>query len=195
MTDELRLIAERLTLDLVSVGVLVAIVLRFRNRSWDFAFACVMLNVTTFSLSFIMNRVPTSLGFGLGLFAIFGILRYRTEAIRIADLTYLFIMIGLAVLHGIDQKSVTLNEVLLLDAALVGVPVMLELLASRRGVRSMKIKYDRTELLPQERADELHADIRERLGLECQQITVTSVDLLRDTADLTVMVNRHEPSR
>ena len=74
----------------------------YRNR--DMAFTYLLFNVITFSLCFLLRKVPIELGFALGLFAVFGILRYRTEPIRTRDLTYLFIVIGLALLISVIKR-------------------------------------------------------------------------------------------
>ena len=92
--------AGRLLIDLAAVLLLVYGIYRRGQASRDFSFTCVMLNLVTFSLVWMMNHVTMDIGFGLGLFAIFGILRYRTEALGIRDLTYLFVAIGLAVVNG-----------------------------------------------------------------------------------------------
>ena len=142
MTELLIGLGWRLTLDLFCVMLLVVSVLRKRNRSWDFAFACIMLNVVTFTLAFLLNQVPMDLGFGLGLFAIFGILRYRTEALRMSDLTYLLIMIALSLVHGLIHEAITLEVILLLDVVLLVVPISLETFAWSKGQSSMEIRYD-----------------------------------------------------
>ena len=103
--------------------------------------------MVTFVLAFLLNQVPMDLGFGLGLFAIFGILRYRTEALRMSDLTYLLIMIALALVHGLMHEAVNLQEILLLDVVLLIVPVCLETFGWRSGQSNMSIRYDRTDLL------------------------------------------------
>ena len=192
MTEMVIALGWRLCLDLVCVGLLVFSVLRQRNRSWDFAFACIMLNVVTFTLSFLLNQVPMDLGFGLGLFAIFGILRYRTEALRMSDLTYLLIMIALALVHGLIHETITLQVILLLDVVLLLVPICLETFGWRQGTQVMDLRYDRTDLLAKEHSEALEADIRDRLGIEYEQLRIRNVDLLRDTADLRLVVRRRD---
>ncbi|TNE88534.1 MAG: DUF4956 domain-containing protein [Deltaproteobacteria bacterium] len=186
-------LALRLALDLACVGLLVRGVYLTYRPSREFAFTHVMLNLVTFSLAYLMNRVPMDIGFGLGLFAIFGILRYRTQALRIADLTYLFVAIGLAVINGIDHASISLGEVLLLDMVAIGMPALLEWSGARDGGRTVTLLYDRIDLLTESRTADLHADLQRRLGVVCSEVRVGPIDLLRDTVELTVVV--HEPRR
>ena len=110
------------------------------------------------------------IGFGLGLFAIFGILRYRTEALRIADLTYLFVAIGLAVINGIDHETITLGEVLLLDGVAIAIPALLEWTSRRDGGRTLTLLYDRIDLLSEAQTEALHLDLQARLGVTCSEV-------------------------
>ena len=71
----------------------------YRDR--DYVFTYFLINLVTFSLAYLLSNVPIELGFALGLFAVFGILRYRTEAIRVRNLTYLFVVIGVALLNAL----------------------------------------------------------------------------------------------
>ena len=189
-SDAFLTLAPRLALDLFCVGLLVRGVYLRYHPSRDFAFTHVMLNLVTFSLAYLMNRVPMDIGFGLGMFAIFGILRYRTEALRISDLTYLFVAIGLAVINGLDHDSISLAEVLLLDVVVIAIPALLEWVGSHDESRTISLLYDRVDLVTESRATELHADLRERLGIICSDVQVGPIDLLRDTVLLTVV---HQP--
>ena len=89
----------------------------YRNR--DMAFTCLLFNVITFALCFLLRKVPIELGFALGLFAVFGILRYRTEPIRTRDLTYLFVVIGLAILNAVANKNISLAELVTINLVIV----------------------------------------------------------------------------
>jgi hypothetical protein len=181
----------QLSLDLVAVTLLVHGVYLRHRTSREFAFTHIMLNLVTFSLTYLMNRVPMDIGFGLGLFAIFGILRYRTQALRIGDLTYLFIAIGIAVINGIDQELISIYEVLLLNAVAIATPAVLEWNASRDGGRTLTLLYDRIDLLNECNERALREDLQRRLGVRCSEVTVGPIDLLRDTVELTLVV--HEP--
>lgn len=188
-TGDLIGLALRLGTNLICILILVRLIYLPRRRSRDFAFTYVMLNLVTFGLAWLMNRVPMDLGFGLGMFAIFGILRYRTEALRIRDLTYLFVGIGLAVVNGIQHESITWPAILFLDSITLGITALLEFTDFRSGQRTVNLVYDRVDLLgPDDRA-ELIADLERRLKQRCVHVDVGTVNLLRDTAELRVIVN------
>jgi len=125
------------------------------------------------------------MGFALGLFAVFGILRYRTEEIRMRDLTYLFIVLGVGILNGVANKKVSFAELIAVNLVIVGVTAVLELTARARGHGSTPILYDKLELLGPGREKELHHDITARIGLPVFRVHVHRVDLLRDAAELT----------
>lgn len=184
--DLLRLLT-RLGLDL---GVTAAIVLLvhyrlYRNR--DFVFTYFVLNVITFSMCALLRKVPTELGFALGLFAVFGILRYRTEEIRMRDLTYLFIVIGLGIINAVANKKISFAELMAVNGAIVGVAAMIEL--APRGGRQLAtpLLYDNLALLQHDRHRDLCQDVGRRTGFEVMTVQVHRVDLLRDAAELTVI--------
>jgi hypothetical protein len=126
------------------------------------------------------------LGFALGLFAVFGMLRYRTEEIRMRDLTYLFIVIGLGILNGVANKKISLAELLAVNGVIVMATALLELYPRGRTERSTPFVYDNLALLRPGREAELLADLRARTGLEVVRVEVQRVDLLRDAAELVV---------
>ena len=178
----------RIVIDLVAVLVLVFAIYRRGQASRDFSFACVMLNLVTFTLVWLMNQVTMDVGLGLGLFAIFGILRYRTEALGIRDLTYLFVAIGIAVVNGLDPERVSLAELAMLDGLCVLGAGLFDLFRRRARSPRVPVVYDKLELLTPSRRDELLGDLRTRLGLDCVSVDVRQVDLLRDTATIDVFL-------
>ena len=145
-----------------------------------------MFNAITFALCFLLRKVPIELGFALGLFAVFGILRYRTEAIRTQDLTYMFVVIGIAILNAVANKKVSLAELLLVNGAIVALTALLERLTFFRADQSRVITYDNMDLIRKNDYAALIADLRDRTGLDVQRVRVGSVNLLRDTAQVVV---------
>lgn len=190
--DLLKLIV-RFCIDLGFIALVVrGVYLRFHPRL-DFAFSCVLLNVMTFAVCMLLRKVPVELGFALGLFGVFGILRYRTDAIGTRDLTYLFVSVGIGMLNAIANKKVSLAEVLFINIAILGTLAFFEqrTRSSRREVRT--VLYDHLALLKPGRSEELIADLRERTGLEVSKYRVEDVDLLRDCARLTLICRTPEP--
>lgn len=182
MTD----LVSRLALDLAFATLLIQLIYFRLYRNRDFAFTYYAFNVITFCLCLLLSRVPTQFGLALALFGVFGILRYRTEQIRIRDLTYLFIVIGLGVLNGLAARHVDLTELLVVNGVIVLMPWLLERETPGDSGRSSPLMYDRLELLRPGNEARLLADLAARTGLPVVRVEVTRYDLLRDAAELTV---------
>lgn len=183
--DFLRLVT-RLSLDLGFVSLVILLVYYRLYKNREYVFTYFIFNLITFSMCMLLRKVPMELGFALGLFAVFGILRYRTEEIRMRDLTYLFIMIGLGIVNGVANKKVSTAELLMVNTAIVGLTALLELPSAARRYGSTPMLYDNLRLLqPQHRA-ELIADIQARTGLDVMRVQVHRIDMLRDAAEITI---------
>jgi len=183
--DFIKLLS-RLAIDLVFTWFVVSRVYsRLYRDSRDFVFTYYLFNVITFSLCILLRKVPMELGFALGLFAVFGILRYRTEAIRMRDLTYLFIVIGLGILNAVANKKISLVELLTVDIVIVGLTAALELSSRQTVYAETPVLYDNLGLLQPGREAELHADLSRRTGLPVVRVRIQRIDLLRDAAELT----------
>ncbi len=176
----------QLGLDLLVVSILVRGIYARLYKKDDHVFTYYLFNIVTFSMAFLLRKVSFELGFALGLFAVFGILRYRTEAIGLRDLTYLFISIGLAIINASANKKISWAELALVDAVILGMIYVLELMPSGRRESSIPVLYDRLDLLDPPRRQELLSDLLARTGRKATRIEIDRVDLLRDTAQLTL---------
>ena len=160
-----------------------------KSKRRDFYFTFLMTSIAIFFLVFFMifglDKLggKTSMGIGIGLFGIFSIMRYRTDAMPVREMTYLFAIISLSVVNAI-ASSATLAEIIATDAI---VTFAIWICEKRLRIQYSKlVQYDRIELIKPERADELKADIEKRLGLDVIKIEVGAIDLLRDMAMLRV---------
>ena len=156
----------------------------YRNR--DMAFTCLLFNVITFALCFLLRKVPIELGFALGLFAVFGILRYRTEPIRTRDLTYLFVVIGLAILNAVANKNISFAELVTINMVIVSLTWLMAYSPGSQREETHEVVYDNLELLKPGQREALFADLTERTGMEVTWVDVGDLNLLRDTARLTI---------
>jgi uncharacterized protein DUF4956 len=189
--DLLKLVV-RFCINLAFIALVVrGVYLRFHPRI-DFAFSCVLLNVMTFAVCMLLRKVPVELGFALGLFGVFGILRYRTDAIGTRDLTYLFVSVGLGMLNAIVTKKVSFAEVLFINGAILGTLAFFEYRTRSSGREVRTLLYDQLALLKPGRSEELIADLRERTGLEVSKFRIDDIDLLRDCARLTITCQTSE---
>lgn len=160
-----------------------------KSRRRDFYFSFMLMAVAIFFLVYFMifvledMKAKTSIGIGIGLFGIFSIMRYRTDAMPVREMTYMFIIIALAVINAI-ANSVSLAELVLTNL----IVIVCIWLAEKRLVQApcKLVQYDRIDLIAPDKKDELKQDIQQRLGLDVVSIDVGSVDLLRDMAILKV---------
>ena len=160
-----------------------------KSRRRDFYFTFMLISVAIFFIVFFMIFVledmkgKTSMGIGIGLFGIFSIMRYRTDAMPVREMTYLFIIIALAVVNAIAE-GVPLVELLLTNLIVVVAVCLCE--KNLKTQPTKLIQYDRMELITPERRDELIADLEKRLGVKVIKIDVGAIDFIRDMAMLRI---------
>jgi uncharacterized membrane protein YcaP (DUF421 family) len=126
------------------------------------------------------------IGFALGLFAIFGIIRYRTSQMPIKEMTYLFLVIGLSVVNALANKKISYAELLFTNIAILGITYILEKLWLLRHESHKIIRYDNIDLIKPEKYDELKADLEKRTGLTINRIDVGDIDFLSDSARIQI---------
>jgi len=160
-----------------------------KSKRRDFYFTFLLTSVAIFFLVFFMifglDKLggKTSMGIGIGLFGIFSIMRYRTDAMPVREMTYLFVIISLSVVNAI-ASSATTAEILITDFIVV---VAIWLCEKNLRIQHTKlIQYDRIELIKPEHRKDLIADLETRLGLEIINVEVGAVDMLRDMAMVKV---------
>jgi hypothetical protein len=187
--DDLAKLIFRMILDVGFTFILVHFVYKRATKTREYTFAFFMLNFITFSICILLRKVPVDLGFALGLFAVFGILRYRTKPIEIRDLTYLFIVIGIAILNAVANRRVSLGELLFVNTVIVSMAAVIDLRKSVRRERSRPARYDNLALLAPDKRAELVDDLKTRTGLDVQSVLIERIDLLRDSAELTIIYN------
>ena len=156
----------------------------------DYVFTYIMFNILTFFICFLLRKVPMQMGFALGLFAVFGILRYRTEAIPIRQMTYLFIVIGISMINALSNKSISIFEVLFTNGLITLITYLIDRLWFQTIEEKKSIVYEKIELIKPENKQELIKDLKERTGLPIHEVKVDKIDFLKDTAAVTIYYNR-----
>lgn len=156
-----------------------------KSHRKDFAATFMLFSTAVFLLLFFMKSVGIDVSIGLGLFMIFGIIRYRTEMVPIREMTYLFVTIAIAVING-SNLMVSYAELLLANVLIIAVLALLECFIMRGRKATKTICYERIELIRPERREELIADLENRLGIKVEHVDVGNVDFLRDVAFLKV---------
>lgn len=151
----------------------------------DYFFTLVLLSVSIFFLIYLLGSVKVKIGFALGLFAIFGVLRYRTETIPVREMSYMFGVISLSVINALAD-SLSIAELVLPNLAIAALIWMFETYVLRKNLASKLILYDRIELITPERRADLLEDLTKRTGLKITKLSIGSVDFLKDTAIIKI---------
>lgn len=176
----------RLGVDLVFMSILVGFVYWRLYRGREQVFTLLIFNLITFSMCILLRKVPVDLGFALGLFAVFGILRARTEPVRMTDLTYMFVVIGLGIINGIANKKISGMELLTVNMTITITTMAVELVRRDRQERSVPLLYDNLPLLHASKYKDLIADVTQRTGLAVTKVELVRIDLVRDAAEVIV---------
>lgn len=192
-TNDTAQLLFRLALECVFAYVVINRVFSRRYKNFDHVFTLWLFSIVTFSIAFLLRKVPMELGFALGLFAVFGVLRYRTESIGVKDLTYLFVVIGLALINALSNKKISLTELLIVNVTIIASVFLIDGSHRRSHEQRLDVTFDRVDLLGPERRPELMAELSRRLSLSPTRIVVNHVDLLRDVASLHVYFQAVKP--
>lgn len=155
----------------------------------DFYFSYLAIGIIVFLMCFLLNNVKLELGFALGLFAIFGIIRYRTDTIPIKEMTYLFIVIGISVLNALSNKKVSYTELMFTNTAILFGLWLLEKRLMLKQEGSIKLIYEKIENIHAENEGDLLEDLRARTGIDIKRYEISKIDFLRDIAELTLYFN------
>jgi hypothetical protein len=133
-----------------------------------------------------LGNITINIGFAFGLFAVFAILRYRTDPIPIKEMTYLFIVITIGVINALSGAEVSYGELLFTNMALVGLTYFLETYWQKNLLARITIEYEKIENIKPENRDTLLADLKERTGLNIQSLEFRRMNFLRDTARIRI---------
>ena len=186
--NDLDGLAIRLAINLLVLFVIVRLLYYPKTRRKDYLFTYFLIGIITFFLCFGLKKLDIDTGMGLGLFAIFGIIRYRTDAIEIKEMTYLFLVIGLSVVNAMlatevekDMYQINLLELGLINLSVIGVLYVLEYLWLMKHETRKIINYDRVDLFKAENHEALKHDLEERTGLVINRFEIGKIDFLNDT--------------
>jgi hypothetical protein len=156
-----------------------------KSRRKDYYFTFMLFSVTIFFLLFLLQSIPMQIGFALGLFAIFGMIRYRTETVQIREMTYLFVIIGISVVNGLAME-VPYASVVTANLLFVFIIWLLESNQFLKHTSNKIILYEKIALIKPDRYNDLLADLKDRTGLDIIKVEIGHIDFLRDVAFLKV---------
>jgi hypothetical protein len=172
----------RLGINLFFLTILIRVLYYTKTRRKDYLFTYYLIGTITFFLCFGLMQMDIDTGMGLGLFAIFGIIRYRTDAIEIKEMTYLFMVIGISVVNALASNELSVSEVGVINVSVVLLTYILENIWLMKHETRKTINYERIDLIKPENHDLLKADLEKRTGLTINRVEVGKIDFLNDTA-------------
>lgn len=175
----------RFVFNFIVVGIIIHFFYYPKSKRRDYYFTFTLISISVFFLIFLLGSVKLKIGFALGIFAIFGIIRYRTESVPIREMTYLFTITALSVINALSIQ-VGLTEMLVTNAIFLLVTCLLESERWLKHTSSKLILYDRIQLITPNKREELIADLSARTGLHIQKIEIGHIDFLRDAAFIKV---------
>lgn len=169
-------------INLIAILIIVRGLYYPKCKRGEFFFTYILIAISTFMLIYVLGDVKLKAGIALGLFAIFSIIRYRTEQVAIREMTYLFIIIALSAINGLTVSELSLGEVLIINILFIFSIWICEskLLISHYSYKV--IKYDNINLITPDKQKELIADLEKRTGLKIDKVEVGSIDFLKDAA-------------
>jgi len=152
----------------------------------DYLFTYYMIGVIVFFLCFTLKKYELDIGMALGLFAIFGIIRYRTNTVPIKEMTYLFVIIGVSVINSLANQKMSYAEIVGANIIIVTTIYIIERVWFRENTLSKTIVYEKIENIKPEMHDVLVQDLEERTGLTIIEVEIGKIDFLEDTTSITI---------
>ncbi|OSY89576.1 hypothetical protein WH52_00740 [Tenacibaculum holothuriorum] len=169
--------------------IISVIIIRFiyykSTKNSDYVFTYFIIGQIVFLLCYLLKSIELQLGFALGLFAIFGIIRYRTSTIQIKDMTYLFSIIGLSIINSLTDSSYY-KELIISNLVIIGLIWGLEAIFTYKKLESTLITITNIEDLNLKNEIELKNHISQKLDIDIQKVTIKRIDFFNDSAEILV---------
>ncbi len=171
----------------LSIAFIIIKLIYYRNHNNnDFVFTYFMFNSLIFFFATILGSMTVNLGFAFGLFAVFAILRYRTDPIPIKEMTYLFIVITIGVINALSSSEVSYAELLFTNVALVGLTYFLETYWQNNALILRTVEYEIIENIKPENHEKLLVDLEDRIGIPIIKFEIHRINFLRDTVRISI---------
>jgi hypothetical protein len=186
----------RFVLNITVIMILVRWLYYSTTKRKDYLFTYILISSVVFLLCFLLESVKLQIGFALGMFAIFGIIRYRTDALPIKEMTYLFLIIGVSVINALTNTETSLVDLLFTNFVIIFITFGLEKVWLLKHESSKLIIYEKINLIKEENYDELLKDLQERTGIKkINRVEVGKINFLRDVCDITIYYYTDKISR
>lgn len=185
-TEDFLSLLTRFSLNLLVIIAIVVGLYAKTSRRKDFYFSYIAVSMVIFLLCFLLVSVKIELGFALGLFAVFGIIRYRTDAIPIKEMTYLFVVIAISVINALANKKVSYAELIMTNLLIVVGLYILEKILHLRQEIMYRVLYEKIENVQVGKEVELLNDLKIRTGKDVKRYEIERIDFLRDVAYINI---------
>ncbi len=191
-SEDLYSLIFKLLVNLVFLTIIIRFLYYPRTKRKDYLFTYYLIGTITFFLCFGLKKLDIDTGMGLGLFAIFGIIRYRTDAIEIKEMTYLFLIIGISVVNALASNQISISEVAVINLTVIALTFVLENLWLMKHETRKTINYERIDLITPDKHEQMKADLEKRTGLTINRVEVGKIDFLNDTAQVRIFYFANE---
>lgn len=188
MDDDLWKLLSKFFINFFFLTVIVRYVYYKKTPRKSYLFTFYMISIISFFICFALKKFEMEVGMGLGLFAIFGIIRYRTNPMRIREMTYLFLVIGLAVINALSAK-LSYFELLFINGVVWLAVYLMENWLLQSSEVDKVVVYEKIENVKPENYEVLLADLQERTGLKINHAEIGKIDFLKDVAEVKIFYN------
>lgn len=185
LSDFINLVI-KFTYNFITAFLIIRFIYYPRERKRDFFFTFLIFNTLIFFICFFLKSIQLNIGFAFGLFAIFSILRYRTETIPIREMTYQFVVITLGAVNGLGNIKDWHMEILYFNMIIFFLVLFLDGNILFKKEYSRYIQYEKIDLIKAERKDDLMVDLKNRTGLNITRVKIEKINFLKDTANIIV---------
>ncbi|MEC9094012.1 MAG: DUF4956 domain-containing protein [Planctomycetota bacterium] len=189
--DDFYKMVVRYAFNLIFAILLVTLVYSRRHHTTSYGFTFLMMNTMVFFICFALKKLELELGMALGLFAIFSVLRYRTDAMKIHDMTYLFILVGIAVINALSNRKTSYTELIFTNLIILAGCALLERFLCVGNMSSCLITTERIDLMGSQKESELREFIRTTTGLDVRSAHIEKADLKNAKIQVRVFHQRN----
>ena len=184
--DDFLKLLFRFSFNLLAILIIVRMIYYPIAKRKDYLFTYIMISILVFFICFTLKKFELGLGMALGLFAIFGIIRYRTDPIPIKEMTYLFIVIGISVINALSNKKMSYAELLLTNSIIIFSTYGMERLWLLRHESRKVITYEKIDMIIPENHELLKTDLEKRTGLSISRFEIGKINFLNDTVQIFI---------
>jgi len=189
--DTMTMLAVRFAFNLAATFVIVVLLYARISKRKEFYFSYFAISIAVFLLCFLLENVSIELGFALGLFAIFGIIRYRTDTIPPKEMTYLFVIITVSVINALSKDYFGYIELTFVNLLMIGALWALEKILMVRQENSVVVIYNNMDNIHREKESQLLEDLEKSIGRKIKRYELDRIDYKRNIAWLTVFFDNN----